>query len=127
MPFARRRDIHVPWMDVVVVEQGRIHLAIVGRSRAVATRVPADVSRLRRVPLREDWSFAQVLVAYKPDTYVLTDPVLNGQPCGARQRTPSEPASLVEPVPLTRAPQVRMAFFMATIFVVGLLRAFLSP
>jgi hypothetical protein len=125
MPFARIRKVAVPWADIVWVEHGYVHLSVIGRSRSIVTRVPADISRLRQLGLPEDWSFAQALVSYRPDQYVTTDPVVHGQPSGARLREPHEPESKVTPILLSRAQPVVMALFICFVFVTSVVEALL--
>lgn len=72
---------------------------------------------------KEDWSFAQALVASRPDDYVLTEPTIGSVPSGARRRERRERQSVVEPQPLSRFPQQAMACLVALIYVSGFVQA----
>ena len=100
---------------------------MVDRDDGVVARVRADLYRLRPIDRKEDWSFAQVLVSYRPSEFVLTSFKFYKMPAGARRRLKNEPESAIEPIELTRAPQVAMAIYLAVILLTSVIGAVLRP
>jgi len=119
------QSIHVEWHDIAGVERRGLRMCVINRQDDIAAHIRADLTRLRPPDVSEDWSFAQALVAYRPNQYVLTDLVALGQPAGARQRETGDPASSIVPAPLTRANLVAIAFSAVVIFLVAFVGAVL--
>jgi hypothetical protein len=116
---------HIDWHEIAGVERRHGRLAVVGRDDAVVDHVRSDLYRLRPIGRQEDWSFAQALVSYRPQDYVLTDLVLYKMPAGARRRERGERESEITPQPLSRAPQVAMALYIGAIALIAIVQAFI--
>jgi hypothetical protein len=124
----RRRPpppIHVDAALIRKVEIRNRHLSILGPNDQILAQVPADLQRLRQAGIRDDWSFAQAMVVFRPASFVLTDPVRHKQQIGARPKAPTEPSSVMLPVKLTRDDQIWWPIFAVIMFVGALVRALL--
>jgi hypothetical protein len=117
------REGHVDWGDIAGVDRRSLRFGVVGLDDHVVVQIRADLTRLRPIDREEDWSYAQALVAYLPEDFVLTELVVNKMPAGARRRRDGEPASQISPLPLNRSSQVALAIYIAVIGLVSLIGA----
>jgi hypothetical protein len=126
MPFRAGRITRVEWKNVSGIEIRSLRFSIVGSDNEVHAQLDPDILRLRPEGLREDLTFAQALVSYRPDDYVLTDPRRYGVSAGARRRNRDEPRSVVAPRTLSRSTNVALVVYVVVIFVVGFLETALQ-
>jgi hypothetical protein len=119
------QSVHVDAAVIRKVELRDRKLSIIGPHNELVTRIPADLQRLRRAGAMEDWSFAQVLVAFRPGHFVLTDPVRYKQQVGVRPRTASDPPSALVPVKLNRDDQIWWPIFAIITIVFAVVRGLL--